>query len=101
VGEMIAQKWRLGASLIETLAHHHNPDGCNDKSRDLVSIISLANHIAIELQIGEAGDCINKSSVPAQLQEKFGIENDDLSAFQETISTEIDKARIFLEIVQK
>jgi HD-like signal output (HDOD) protein len=98
---MIAHKWRLGAALIETLAHHHNPAGCDDKSRDLVAIVSLANQITIELQIGEAGDCPNKNAMPARLQDTLGVEYDNLSEFQETISSEIDKARIFLEIVQK
>ena len=101
VGEMIAHKWRLGAALIETLAHHHNPDGCDEKSRDLVAIVSLANQITIDLQIGEAGDCPQNNALPAMLKDTPGVAYNNLSEFQETISSEIDKARIFLEIVQK
>jgi putative nucleotidyltransferase with HDIG domain len=101
VGEMIAQKWRLGATLIETLAYHHNPEGCNDKSRNLVSTVWLANQIALELSIGEAGDRAYKPSMLVHLQDRFGIDNGNLSEFQETISGEIEKAQIFLEIVQK
>lgn len=101
VGEMIAQKWRLGATLIETLAYHHNPEGCNAKSRNLVSTVWLANQIVLELRIGEAGDCTYKPSMLVHLQDQFGIDNGNLSEFQETISGEIEKAQIFLEIVQK
>ena len=101
VGEMIARKWRLGDGLIETLAHHHNPDGCDDTNRELVSSVSIANQITIKMAIGEAGDCPNGESMPMQLQDTPGIASDNLAEFQETISTEIDKAKIFLEILQK
>jgi putative nucleotidyltransferase with HDIG domain len=101
VGEMIAQKWRLGAALIETLAYHHNPDGCSAESQNLVSTIRLANQIVIELEIGEAGDYAYEPSMLVDLQDQFGIDNGNLSKFQETISGEIEKAQIFLEIVQK
>ena len=101
VGEMIARKWRLGDGLIETLAHHHNPDGCNETNRELVRSVSLANQITIKMAIGEAGDCANGEAVITQLQDTPGIASDNLTEFEETISSEIDKAKIFLEILQK
>ncbi len=102
VGEMIAQKWRLGDGLIETLAHHHHPDGCNDGSRKLVTYVSLANQITLKMEIGEAGDCHdNNDGLQAQLQDTVGDTYDNLAEFQDTISSEIDRAKIFLEILQK
>jgi putative nucleotidyltransferase with HDIG domain len=101
VGEMIAKKWRLGRALVETLAHHHNPDGCNEKNRDLVAMVSFANQITMTLELGEAGDCPNNSAIPTQLQENTGFFLDSLSEFHESISSEVEKARIFLEILQK
>jgi putative nucleotidyltransferase with HDIG domain len=102
VGEMIAQKWRLGDGLIETLAHHHNPDGCNDGSRNLVTYVSLANQLTLKMEIGEAGDCYNNNdSLQTQLQDTLGDAYDNLADFQDAISSEIDRAKIFLEILQK
>ena len=102
VGEMIAQKWRLGDGLIETLAHHHNPDGCNEVSRKLVTYVSLANQITLKMNIGEAGDCHdNNDSLQTQLQDTVGDAYENLAEFQETISSEIERAKIFLEILQK
>jgi putative nucleotidyltransferase with HDIG domain len=101
VGAMIGQKWRLGESLVETLSNHHHPDDCTENSRDLVSTISLANQIAIEFKIGAAGDCITDRAMLAQLTDKVGVDYGQLSDFHESVSGEIEKARIFLDIVQK
>ncbi len=101
VGAMIARRWRLGVSLIESLSHHHQPENCTENSRDLVTTISLANQIAIELQIGTSGDVISDRAVLDLLAGKVGVDYGKLSDFHESVSREIEKARIFLEIVEK
>jgi len=101
VGAMIARRWRLGVSLVETLSHHHQPDDSTENSRDLVSTISLANQIAIELKIGTAGDCTSDKAMLDQLTDRVGVDYGILSDFHQSVSGEIEKARIFLEIVQK
>ena len=101
VGAMIAQKWRLGVSLVETLTHHHRIEDSTENCRDLVSIISLANQIAIELQIGTAGDRVTDRAMLDQLTDKVGVDYGKLSEFHESVAAEIEKASIFLEIVQK
>ncbi|MEJ2285707.1 MAG: HDOD domain-containing protein, partial [Desulfobacterales bacterium] len=101
VGELIAKKWRLGVALIETLAHHHDPEACSEHNRDLVTTVAVANQITMELKIGDAGDCVNDRAMPVSLPDTIGVERADLSEFNEAITGEIDKARIFLEIVQK
>jgi putative nucleotidyltransferase with HDIG domain len=101
VGAMIAKKWRLGDSLVETLSNHHHPDDCTENSQELVSTISLANQIAIELKIGSAGDSITDRAMLEQLTDKVGVDYGQLSDFHESVSGEIEKARIFLEIAQK
>ena len=101
VGGMISQKWQLGVGLVETMSYHHNPDDCTENSRDLVSTISLANQIVIELKIGTAGDCISDPAMLDLLTGKVGVDYGKLSDFHGSVSREIEKARIFLEIVQK
>ena len=101
VGAMIARKWQLGESMIETLACHHHPDNCTANSLDMVSTVSLANQIVIEMQIGTAGDCITNSALREELTAKVGVDDGQLSDLPETVSVEIEKAKIFLEIVQK
>ena len=101
VGGMISQKWQLGVALVETMSYHHNPDDCTENSRDLVSTISLANQIVIELKIGTAGDCISDPAMLDLLTGKVGVDYGKLSDFHGSVSREIEKAKIFLEIVQK
>jgi len=101
VGAMIARKWQLGESMIETLACHHHPDNCTANSLDMVSTVSLANQIVIEMQIGTAGDCMTNSALREELTAKVGVDDGQLSDLPETVSVEIEKAKIFLEIVQK
>ena len=101
VGNMIAQKWHLGSSLVESLSHHHDPDDCAEKNRDLVSAISLANLIAIDLKIGTAGDRLVDKDLLVDLSDKVGVDFSELSNFQESVGKEIDRAKIFLKIAQK
>ena len=98
---MISQKWQLGVALVETMSYHHNPDDCTENSRDLVSTISLANQIVIEMKIGTAGDCISDCAMLDLLTGKVGVDYGKLSDFHGSVFREIEKARIFLEIVQK
>jgi hypothetical protein len=66
-----------------------------------VTTVAVANQITMELKIGEAGDCVNDGAMPVSLQDSIGVAHANLSEFNETIAGEIDKATIFLEIVQK
>jgi hypothetical protein len=53
------------------------------------------------LKIGTAGDCISDPAMLDLLTGKVGVDYGKLSDFQGSVSREIEKARIFLEIVQK
>jgi putative nucleotidyltransferase with HDIG domain len=101
VGCMIAKKWRLGTTLVESLAHHHNPDDSSEVDRDFVFIVSLANQFANHLSIGSAGDHVTDNKLMEYLNGKVGVDWTMLHELGETVLNEIDKARIFLEIAQK
>jgi len=101
VGGLIAEKWRLGSSLFESLSHHHDPGGCSQNNLDLVTAISLANLIVIDLDIGNAGDRLCNQTLLSDLTTKVGADFSKLSNFQESVIEEIEKAKIFLEIARK
>jgi len=101
VGRMIAKKWRLGATLVETLKHHHNPDDSSEVDREFVFIVSLANQFANHLSIGSAGDCFSDNQLIEYLNGKVGVDWTMLHELGETVLNEIEKAKIFLEIAQK
>jgi putative nucleotidyltransferase with HDIG domain len=101
VGCMIAKKWRLGSTLVETLLHHHNPDDSSEADRDFVFIISLANQFADCLRIGNAGDCVTSNQEIEYLNGKVGANWTMLYEMSENVLDEIEKAKIFLEIARK
>jgi HD-like signal output (HDOD) protein len=100
VGCMIAKKWRLGATLVETLSYHHHPDDSSDVDRDFVFIVALANQFANYLNIGNAGDCSADDQLIEYFNSKVGVDWTMLHGLSETVLNEIEKARIFLEIAQ-
>ena len=101
VGCMIAKKWRLGSTLVETLSHHHNPDDSSEVDRDFVFIVSLANRFANYLRIGNAGGCVTHNQEIEYLNSKVGANWTMLHEMGETVLDEIEKAKIFLEIARK
>ncbi len=101
VGCLIAKRWRLGKTLVETLSHHHNPDDSSEADRDFVFTVSLANQFANRLSIGSAGDCVSDNQLIEYLNGKVGVDWTMLHELGETVLNEIDKAKIFLEIAQK
>jgi HD-like signal output (HDOD) protein len=101
IGNMIAQKWRLGMTLIESLSHHHNPHESSEQNRFFVSIVSLANLYANQQKLGCAGDIFPDHSLIADLIEKMNVDWKMLYNFREMVLREIQKANIFLQIAQK
>ncbi len=101
VGCMIAKKWRLGSTLVETLSHHHNPDDSSKADRDFVFIISLANQFTNYLSIGSAGDGFTDEQLIEYLNGKVGVDWKMLHELGKTVLNEIGKAKIFLEIAQE
>jgi HD-like signal output (HDOD) protein len=100
VGQLIAQKWRLGPSLVESLSYHHNPDESSEENRDFVSIVALANQWANEFNVGNAGNNAVDHSMVANLTRKVAADWATLSHLRETVLSEIEKAKVFLEVVR-
>ncbi|MEX1350639.1 MAG: hypothetical protein AB1Z31_23210, partial [Desulfobacterales bacterium] len=91
----------LGATLVETLTHHHNPNESSEVDRDFVFIVSLANQFANNLSIGSAGVCFKDNQLIEYLNAKVGVDWTMLHQIGQTVLNEIEKAKIFLEIAQK
>jgi HD-like signal output (HDOD) protein len=99
-GKLIAEKWRLGEKLYELLDCHHSPEAANEKNRQFITIISLANTYSNILEIGAAGDHFPEEKAPAELLQLAGIEWAELSGLRETVLEDIEKAKIFLQVTQ-
>lgn len=99
VGGMIARKWKLGLSLVDSLSHHHYPDGSAEKNRNFVSIVSLANQWVNELNIGSAGNHAPDHALVADLSTSIEVDWAILPNLSEKVRCEIDKAKVFLQVL--
>jgi HD-like signal output (HDOD) protein len=100
VGGIIAKKWRLGSILVESLFYHHCPGDGPDNSREFVSIVALANQLALHLNIGNAGDHFTDSAKMKFLIGEVGVEWSTLNDIQGSVPGEIERAKFFLEVVR-
>ena len=98
VGRLIAEKWQLGESLIQALAHHHRADDSHPDAQDFVTVVALANACAKCWQVGAAGDSVADDNLLSDLRNQVGAHNLKLEELHEHVLEEIDKAKIFLEI---
>lgn len=101
VGKMIAEKWHLGEALIDSLFYHHNPDKAKDENRQFIAIVALANIYANNFKIGSSGDHFSEDPVKKYLLEQVGVNWSTLSDLRENVLEEIEKARIFLQVIKK
>jgi HD-like signal output (HDOD) protein len=100
VGGIIAKKWRLGSILVASLSYHHCPGDGPDNSREFVSIVALANQLALHLNIGNAGDHFTDSAKMKFLMGEVGVEWSILNDIQGSVPGEIERAKFFLEVVR-
>lgn len=97
VGRMIAEKWRLTDENYECILHHHSPDLASKENAVLVSVVSIANVYCNINQIGFSGNRYAKMIDHDRLQ-KVGVTEEYLDDLFESISSEIEKASIFLQV---
>jgi len=97
VGRMIAEKWRLTDENYECILHHHSPDLASKENAVLVSVVSIANVYCNINQIGFSGNRYAKM-IDHDLLQKVGVTEEYLDDLFESISSEIEKASIFLQV---
>lgn len=97
VGRMIAEKWRLTDENYECILNHHSPDLASKESAVLVSVVSIANVYCDINQIGFSGNRYAKM-IDHNLLQKVGVTEEYLDDLFESISSEIEKASIFLQV---
>jgi len=97
VGKMIAEKWRLTSETLDCLLYHHDPGKVEKEKFKLVSAVYMANNYCNLNQIGFSGNRYS-GALDAGILEKTGITEEYLDDLFETISSEVEKASIFLHV---
>jgi len=68
VGSTLAEKWRLGTFLSDSILYHHAPAERVASAHPLIRIVLLANHLAhlgSAADLGEAGEFARRCGAPA------------------------------------
>lgn len=100
VGRIIAEKWRLGSTLVESLSYHHNSAESSDENCEFVATVELANLLSLHLNIGDAGDHFIDTRRISLLMHELDVDRKMLAELQATVPKEIERAKFFLEVVR-
>jgi putative nucleotidyltransferase with HDIG domain len=97
-GSIIASKWKLGDSIIETMKYHHQPEKSNQAHKLLISSVAIADLYANIFNIGSAGNHFEAEEQIAILFKQNPLSWETLVSLHESIQEAIEKASIFLKI---
>lgn len=97
VGKLVADAWKLDASILDTISHHHALGAYNGPHRDVVFAVAAANSFANTMEIGYSGDR-HPEAIPKSVFDHLGLDWDYLEQIEDTISAEIEKAQVFLQV---
>ncbi len=98
VGNIIAKTWKLDAAVTDVITFHHYPDKYSGIHRDKVYTVALANYFANYFELGYSGDRYPEK-LPAHIFQELSITMEYLEEIEEVVQNEIEKARIFLQLV--
>jgi len=98
VGQLIGQKWQLDKTFVDVLAWHHDPLGAEEEHRRLVAVVALANIFANVFEVGSAGDLFPDHVTIMDTLDMLDMKWEDLGALFQKVTTEIDKAQVFLQV---
>jgi putative nucleotidyltransferase with HDIG domain len=100
VGVLIAGKWKLGETMQAAINKHHIQEGL-DGTVSLVGSIGLANQLANYFKVGTAGDqFVDPLSLKTRL-DMMGLCIETLTGLKAQMESEIEKAKVFLQMAEK
>lgn len=97
IGSILAQRWKLPDDLRAAIEYHHTPSPSRE-SYTICAIVHCADILIRALDMGNGGD----NQIPAISEtawKSLGLNNIALPALLESISDEVQKAAIFLQVV--
>jgi putative nucleotidyltransferase with HDIG domain len=99
VGRLVAEAWKLDECVTDTIIAHHSVAEYAGQHEDVLFTVACSNIFANTFEIGFSGDR-HPAPVPDVVFDRLGIDWDVLEEIEETISGEIEKAQIFLQVAK-
>jgi len=97
VGKMIAEKWNLSEETYDVILHHHDPNMVTGDTYKVVAAVYIADVYCNLNEIGFSGNRFS-GAIDTNILGMIGITEDYLDDIFDTISSEIEKASIFLHV---
>ena len=98
-GEMIKGAWKLDGAVGDAIVHHHDCENYSGDHKEVLYSVAAANRFAVLSEIGFSGDC-HPAAIPASVLETLNVSWDIFDDIEESVNSEIEKAKIFLKIGQ-
>jgi hypothetical protein len=101
VGNLIAEKWKLGNEISDAITYHHTPETYQGLQRDILFTVILSDHFANRSGIGFSGNCYLEPICPdiqRFIRDDTEWFSDQIDMFSGDVEQEIEKAQIFLKI---
>jgi putative nucleotidyltransferase with HDIG domain len=101
VGNLIAEKWKLGEEISDTITYHHAPETYQGLQNDILFTVILSDHFANSSEIGFSGNRYLGNIYPEamrHLENNTELNFSNISAFNDEVAEEIEKAQIFLKV---
>jgi HD-like signal output (HDOD) protein len=80
IGAALAEQWSLPAEIVSCIRHHHDPAAAPEEHRDPVTIVHLADAIAMLMGFGLGNDGM-KHPAKVDAAERLGMDQDAFDAF--------------------
>lgn len=101
VGKMIAEKWKLSNTMMDSLSHHHHPNQAGEENRQLTLSVTLADAYSKLIEKNIENEQLLENPLVSKLLKATGVGGDTLLDLQETVAEEVDKAKVFLQVTSK
>ena len=101
VGNLIAEKWKLGEEISDSITYHHTPETYQGVQNDMLFTVILSDYYANITGIGFSGNHYVENFYPEAIKylgDHTDLSFDDIDGFSSEIKQEIEKAQIFLKI---
>jgi len=95
---MIAEKWRLGGTVYDSLCYHHTPSQVDEENRPFVEIVALADMFAKSIDTEDEPGYLPDTPKINDLLDHVGMDRETLIDIRDPALAEVEKARIFLTI---
>jgi len=98
VGKMIAEKWKLSNTMMDSLSHHHHPQQSGEENRLLTLSVTLADVYSKLIEKNVENAQLSENPMVSKLLKATGVDLDTLLDLQETVAEEVEKAKIFIQV---